>query len=181
LVLAPVLLLAAACGRTELELIGDDSGAAGSGAGAAGTSGSAGRGGTGGGTAGVTGSGGVTGGGGVTGSGGQAAVPIICGPDVCTAGVQMCCVRANGQSCIPTQAMCNGASIGCLDGAACAAGAVCCLAIVGGSTSCVTAQQCGTSGGAVLCATDAQCPNTTPRCCRLGTSGICAALSCPSP
>jgi len=162
--LLALLLVLAACGRTELDLIPDDGGAA-TGGGGGGNGGSGGRGGT----AGT----------GVAGAGGQTTTPIMCGQSTCVPGAETCCVQANMQVCIPARAQCSGASLGCLDGGACTAGRFCCASLLGGSTSCQPAQLCGLTGGLFLCASDAQCPSTAPRCCRVGATGVCAAQSCP--
>ena len=169
--LLALLLVIAACGRTELDLVPEDGGMA------TGGSGSAGRGGAGG-IPGAAGRGG-TGGAGVTGSGGQTTVPIMCGQTICVPGAETCCFQANMQTCIPAQAQCSGASVACLDGAGCGGGRFCCLSLLGGSTSCQAAQLCGLTGGLFLCASDGQCPNTAPRCCRVGATGVCSAEACP--
>jgi hypothetical protein len=154
-----LLLLATACGRTELDQFAGDGGAAGAG-------GAAGRGGG--------------GAGGASGAGGQAPVPIPCGATSCTPGVQACCIQADTQMCVSPQAPCGGgASIGCLDGASCTGGNVCCLSVVGGGTGCLAPSVCSIAGGGILCTTDAHCPSATPRCCRLGMSGLCAP-QCPN-
>jgi hypothetical protein len=149
---------ATACGRTELDIVPDDGGAGPGGAG-----GAAGRGGA----------------GGVTGSGGQTPVPVPCGQGSCVPGTQICCIQGNTQTCIPAQAPCAGASFSCLDGAACGGGNFCCLSLTGGSTSCTTQQLCGPAAGVFLCASDAHCPSTAPRCCRVGATGVCSTQSCP--
>ena len=154
---------AAACGRTELDQIPGDGGAAGSSAAGRGGGGASGRG----------------GGAGMTGSGGQGPVAVTCGQDICVPGTQTCCIQANSQTCIPAQAQCAGASIGCLDGAACPGATLCCLSLVGGSTSCQTAQLCGIGGGLFLCTSDGQCPGAASHCCRLGDTGVCSAQPCP--
>lgn len=160
--LLALLLVIAACGRTELDLVPDDGGAA-----------------TGGSSSGAAGGGG-TGGAGGSGSGGQAPpVPIMCGQTICVPGAETCCFQGNTQTCIPAQSQCSGASVACLDGAGCSGGRFCCASLVGGSTSCQAAQLCSLTSGLFLCGTDAQCPNTVPRCCRVGATGICAAQSCP--
>jgi hypothetical protein len=153
--LLALLLLVAACGRTELDLLPDDGGA--------------------GGMPGVAGRGGA----GVADAGGQTAGPIMCGQAICVPGAEACCFQANTQTCIPAQAQCSGASVACLDGAGCTGGRFCCLSLLGGSTSCQAAQLCSLTGGLFLCATDAQCPSMAPRCCRFGASGVCSAQSCP--
>ena len=117
---------AAACGRTELDVIPDDGGAGPGGAG-----GAAGRGGA----------------GGVTGAGGQTPVPVPCGPTSCVPGTQTCCNQGNMQTCIPAQASCAGASFSCLEGAACGAGNFCCLSLTSGSTSCTTQQTLRSGSG----------------------------------
>ena len=81
--------------------------------------------------------------------------------------------------CIAAGATCpGGASIGCLEGGACPTGNFCCLSLLGGGSTCAPAQLCNFAGGAVLCASSAQCPSSTPNCCRLGQIGICRAQSC---
>jgi len=81
--------------------------------------------------------------------------------------------------CINAGATCmGGASIGCLEGSACMGGNVCCLSLLGGATSCVTASVCGFAGGVVLCSSAAQCPATATNCCRFGQVGVCRAQSC---
>ena len=71
-----------------------------------------------------------------------------------------------------------GVNIGCLEGAACMSGDVCCLSLLGGATSCVTASVCNFAGGVVLCNGPAQCSAATPNCCRFGQVGVCRAQSC---
>jgi hypothetical protein len=115
------------------------------------------------------------------GTGGQPPpIPIPCGTTTCQPGTQSCCLQANGGSmCINAGATCpGGASIGCLEGAACGAGNFCCLSLLGGASTCAPAQVCSFAGGVILCASSAQCPSTTPNCCRLGQVGVCRAQTC---
>jgi hypothetical protein len=37
---------------------------------------------------------------------------------------------------------------------------------------------CTFAGGAVLCASAAQCPGSAPNCCRFGQTGVCRARAC---
>jgi hypothetical protein len=82
--------------------------------------------------------------------------------------------------CIPANATCpGGASIGCLESGACSNGSVCCLSLLGGTTSCVLTPICTLTGGVVLCTSSAQCPGSARNCCRFGQTGICRAQACP--
>ena len=154
--------------------------------GTTGTAGVPGRGGTTG-TAGVPGRGGAAGtsstgrggfgGGGTMGTGGATQIP--CGQTLCVAGVQACCFQMGTARCIQAGEMCpGGASISCLDGSACGPGNVCCLSLIAGQATCVGAPVCGFAGGVVLCNSAAQCPTTTPNCCRFGQVGVCRAQGC---
>ena len=99
--------------------------------------------------------------------------------DACTPGIETCCSQGGGAAmCIAVNAPCTGVSIGCLEGAGCPSGTFCCGSIIGAATSCVTPAICTFAGGFVLCTSNAQCPTTTPNCCRLGQTGICRAQSC---
>ena len=82
--------------------------------------------------------------------------------------------------CIAANATCSGRRQHRLpEGSACANGAVCCLSLLGGTTSCVASPICTFAGGVVLCTSSTQCPSTAPNCCRFGQTGICRAQACP--
>jgi hypothetical protein len=138
-----------------------------------------GRGGAGGNAMGRAGAMGRGGSGGTAGAGGTAPIPIPCGQTTCTPGVQACCIQQQNQAmCIDAQSTCPGPSVGCLNGAACTAGDVCCLSLVGRATSCVTASTCNFAGGFILCSSSAECPDSARNCCRLGQIGVCRAQRC---
>jgi len=81
--------------------------------------------------------------------------------------------------CIDAQSTCpGGASISCLNGAACSAGNICCLSLLGGAASCVTPSTCSFAGGIILCSSSSECPATAPNCCGFGTAAICRPRAC---
>jgi hypothetical protein len=146
-------------------------GGAGVGGGVGGGTGGFVDGGVGGGAAGVGGSSG--------GTGGQPPIPIPCGRMSCVPGVEACCIRQNGSSCIKAGATCpGGASISCLDATVCSGGNLCCLSLSAGATSCVSESTCTAAGDAVLCSSPAHCPGRMPNCCREGPTGVCSAQPC---
>ena len=161
---------------------------AGSGGGAAGATGTAGASGNSdGGLAGAaaTGGGGTGGIAGIGGIGGMGVppVPIACGLQTCAAGAQTCCIQSSGgvttESCVKTGTSCpGGATIGCLDGAACSDGNICCLSVLNASTACESVQTCTGGVGLILCAGDGDCPTGSPRCCRAGRIGFCRPGLC---
>ncbi len=160
--------------------------AATNGGGTGGIAGSSGIGGTGAtGAAGIGGTGGMggTGGIGATGGMGVPPVPITCGLQTCAAGAQTCCIQSSGgvttESCVKTGTSCpGGATIGCLDGAACSDGNICCLSVLNASTACESVQTCTGGVGLILCAGDGDCPTGSPRCCRAGRIGFCRPGLC---
>lgn len=193
------VLPGAGCGRTELDPgftdgggpgnLGGSGGGGGRGgsagnAGAAGTTGAGGSSGAAGasGQAGTSGSAGTTGSAGATGAGGsgtQAPLPVACGQDACAPGIEACCVQQSSRACIDAGAPCGGGfSVGCLDGASCPVGTVCCASLLGGATSCASASVCTFAGGFPLCTSDAHCPAAAPICCRGGATGICGTRAC---
>jgi hypothetical protein len=120
---------------------------------------------------------------GTGGAGGAMPIPITCGQQTCAPGAQTCCIQVAGgvasESCVATGTSCpGGVSIGCLDGAACSGGTVCCLSFLGASTACQPPIACAGGFGLVLCASDGDCPTASPQCCRAGRSGFCSAGAC---
>jgi hypothetical protein len=162
------------------------------GAGNTGQGGNTGMGGSGagGGNTGMGGSGaggGNSGMGGRAGSGGSGGTPggasIPCGTMTCKSGAQSCCIRPGmtpPQACIPVGERCQGASIGCVNGASCGSGRFCCLTLPGFDSSCRTAEQCLQAPSVIICTADRECPAARSHCCHVLGQGICQANACPA-
>src|SRR5262245_14167191 len=93
-----LVVLAAGCGRSELDI-----GAEGGGRGSAG-GGAAGKG----------------------GAGGAGGAQVPCGASTCRVGSQVCCFGPSGKTCVASSRDCAGASVGCVDDSSCTGGQLCC-------------------------------------------------------
>lgn len=91
---------------------------------------------------------------------------IACGAASCVVGQQACCVTAAGASCIPFGGLCLGGSAFRCDGPEdCDNGRVCCLRNENGLRSaCARAPECAQGGGAAICRSGADCPQTARTC-----------------
>jgi hypothetical protein len=89
---------------------------------------------------------------------------ISCGGTTCAAGAQVCCIdpMTGGSDCVAGGSQCQGIPLSCSSGATCGAGQICCFevdGVAGGAASCVAKGSCGGSpGNAILCESDAECP-----------------------
>jgi hypothetical protein len=163
--LAAAVMLAAACGRTEIEPPFDAAPA-----GSGGTSGTGGRGGIGG----IPGAAGI---------GGNSEIALIqCGAQQCTPLTQACCVptTAGAANCITPGAACAGASFSCIDTSACPTNQICCFGYATAASACSDVSACPSSTGAVLCTSVLDCPGGEQHCCPLGSggSGVCSPQPC---
>ena len=111
--------------------------------------------------------------------------PIPCGNATCAPETQICCVReqrrGSSETCIKATETCtSGASVGCLTGASCGAGQVCCESLLSPATTCAAPDACLRTPGVILCAADKDCPSITSHCCQTDNGGICSAQACPA-